>query len=50
MNNEFYIVNTTCFDAYVSSSGSLPEDHNVSMHLHHLRGVSLKMTQMHRNM
>ena len=50
INNEFYIVSTTCFDTSASPSGSLPEDDDVSMHLHHFRGVSLKMMQMHRNM
>jgi len=34
INNEFYFVSTTCFDAFGSSSGSLPEDGvNVSKHV-----------------
>ena len=49
INNEFYIVSTTCFDAFASSSGRLPENDASAPKHHNLKGDSLKMMQMHRN-
>jgi hypothetical protein len=50
INNEFYIVSTTCFDAFASCflGRRLENDASASKH-HNLKGDSLKMMKMHRN-